>query len=254
MLRTLLIAAAVAMVGSSANATLFVNTFSGVMRDGTDGTGVFGLAPGTELSGMRVSVTFTIDDASPNFSEDVGPNYSSVRSKSWLAPSPITAVITINGVSYTFLNEDDGSVYREGQMGVNFGNAHGLHYGVRSWNYGDGPYSASTMLQLGAEDGVHQFLTSGDWRDVSDLDPSGLRNPVGVFEIIKYDKAAQKLVNNATGYIHWMEFNGARLPYPAIPEPNTWALMILGFGATGAALRRRYSIAYSLRANIAPRP
>ncbi len=30
---------------------------------------------------------------------------------------------------------------------------------------------------------------------------------------------------------------------PSIPEPGTWALMILGFGATGAALRRRTAIA-----------
>ncbi|MBJ7408884.1 MAG: PEP-CTERM sorting domain-containing protein [Phenylobacterium sp.] len=29
----------------------------------------------------------------------------------------------------------------------------------------------------------------------------------------------------------------------AVPEPSTWALMIMGFGATGAMLRRRYSFA-----------
>jgi hypothetical protein len=30
---------------------------------------------------------------------------------------------------------------------------------------------------------------------------------------------------------------------PSIPEPGTWALMIMGFGATGAALRRRAAVA-----------
>jgi hypothetical protein len=28
----------------------------------------------------------------------------------------------------------------------------------------------------------------------------------------------------------------------AIPEPSTWALMILGFGAAGAGLRRRRGV------------
>ena len=28
-------------------------------------------------------------------------------------------------------------------------------------------------------------------------------------------------------------------PGPGVPEPAAWALMILGFGATGAAMRRR---------------
>lgn len=32
---------------------------------------------------------------------------------------------------------------------------------------------------------------------------------------------------------------GTTPPVPGIPEPGTWALMILGFGAVGASLRRR---------------
>ena len=33
---------------------------------------------------------------------------------------------------------------------------------------------------------------------------------------------------------------------PAVPEPTTWMMMLLGFGAVGAALRRRKLIASSL--------
>lgn len=32
-------------------------------------------------------------------------------------------------------------------------------------------------------------------------------------------------------------------PVPTVPEPGSWALMILGFGGVGAALRRRQSVA-----------
>jgi hypothetical protein len=30
---------------------------------------------------------------------------------------------------------------------------------------------------------------------------------------------------------------------PAVPEPASWALMLLGFGAIGAAMRRRRGLA-----------
>lgn len=39
------------------------------------------------------------------------------------------------------------------------------------------------------------------------------------------------------------------LAVPAVPEPGTWALMILGFGATGQALRVRRRHAAPLRCN-----
>lgn len=34
-------------------------------------------------------------------------------------------------------------------------------------------------------------------------------------------------------------------PTAAVPEPGTWALLILGFGAIGASLRRRQALAYA---------
>lgn len=37
-------------------------------------------------------------------------------------------------------------------------------------------------------------------------------------------------------------FNGFSFNLPAVPEPATWSMLILGFGATGVALRRRQRI------------
>lgn len=47
--------------------------------------------------------------------------------------------------------------------------------------------------------------------------------------------------NKAYLNIHTTTFGGGEIRgfFHAVPEPSTWALMILGFGATGSALRRR---------------
>ena len=45
------------------------------------------------------------------------------------------------------------------------------------------------------------------------------------------------------GYVVTATFDWANDPSGAVPEPASWALMITGFGLTGAALRRRRTMA-----------
>lgn len=57
---------------------------------------------------------------------------------------------------------------------------------------------------------------------------NGLRG-VGVFEaVLGNDDAAQFMIQTFT-------------PTPGVPEPGTWAMMILGFGLIGSQMRRRKS-------------
>ena len=55
---------------------------------------------------------------------------------------------------------------------------------------------------------------------------------------------------NATGNDHGLavdnlSFTAALAPVSAIPEPSTWALMLLGFGAIGASMRRRQALRFA---------
>ncbi|MBJ7410831.1 MAG: PEP-CTERM sorting domain-containing protein, partial [Phenylobacterium sp.] len=62
---------------------------------------------------------------------------------------------------------------------------------------------------------------------------------VGSFQISKYD-------SSTGGYVRTF---GSLVPVSAsldggfVPEPSTWAIMLLGFGAVGSAFRRRRSLA-----------
>lgn len=45
--------------------------------------------------------------------------------------------------------------------------------------------------------------------------------------------------HSAGTHVGGIGFNGYNSPITAVPEPSTWAMLILGFGAVGAAMRRR---------------
>ena len=55
-------------------------------------------------------------------------------------------------------------------------------------------------------------------------------------------------INALNGYWVGDDFTFSTLtPFGAVPEPSTWALMILGFGAVGGAMRRRQSVKAAIR-------
>lgn len=82
--------------------------------------------------------------------------------------------------------------------------------------------------------GVYAVNRSGSGSDsVSDPVPTNLTNP-------NYDFA------NTTN-ITWGRFTPSAI-ISAVPEPSTWAMMLVGFGAMGVALRRRRRADYILKA------
>lgn len=65
--------------------------------------------------------------------------------------------------------------------------------------------------------------------------------PIAVTRCVAPRTDTSRSVDYETGY--WPAGAGARSMDLAVPEPTTWALMILGLAAAGAALRRRTALA-----------
>jgi subtilisin-like proprotein convertase family protein len=145
--------------------------------------------------------------------------------------STITNVtFSLNGFQHSYLADLSATLTHNG-VEVRWLDLRGLGVGV------DGDYRISdagpTTLDEGPDDpvvsgtyhafdllsGLNGMSAAGDWTlTISDTSP---------FDEGRLDSWTLNLITTAT------------TPTPAIPEPATWAMMTLGMGAVGMAMRRR---------------
>jgi len=109
----------------------------------------------------------------------------------------------------------------------------------------------------GKPDGGHYVTLYDITKDtLSFVDPGGLSGKDGgkidgaVEEKVKYtfDEKTKRIVltdyeGTPTGDVAKASFAFAESPHKSVPEPQAWALMIVGFGALGAAARQRRALA-----------
>lgn len=93
--------------------------------------------------------------------------------------------------------------------------------------------------------GLHLSLTDGSLIALGDLTGDANAEYLGFADLrlrdgfsLSFDQGAFQ-VGTATRSNVMLQVKVGSSPIAAIPEPGTWALMIGGFGLTGAALRRR---------------
>jgi PEP-CTERM motif len=135
------------------------------------------------------------------------------------------------GGSATYIGVDSGSGYAE----IKFATAQTQFYGF--WNYAPGVGENATISTLGITGGVLQTF------DLTVLAP--ISTPGG------FNQFAFRGIDG-TDEFHGVRFGGNYILLAAtadgdavggVPEPASWAMLIAGFGLTGAAMRRRRSTA-----------
>ena len=196
-------------IAAPVSAQIKTATYSGVITSGNDNSGLFGAA-GSDLSGLAFSVAYTYD-LSQGYRETSLPGYDALYGGGSYGFPVTKVIITINGVG----RDNDNGYAQELRYFPTNDQALAL---VSSYNGLNDTYNllnAPGLTSLG-----------------ENLSVSGSGS--GYFYIGHYQPGLPFYPTDAFG-----NFDTQALVVTGVPEPESWALMLAGFGTLGTVLRRR---------------
>lgn len=235
-IRAILISTAL-LFACPANAATYLTTYTGTIATGSDGLGAFG-TPGASLVGLAFTAVFELTSPLPGAFTGSAPAFEYISGGSSLGPgvpSPVSGKLTINGNTVQFFGSELGvaQINNETPVGVDQIRYYAEH------NSGDFRYVL----------GASAFSTNNFINLTNLTTPVSytLNNPgdgsVGNFDI--------RSLTNLSAPKSTASFNVSSVtvsPFAsAVPEPATWATMLLGFGLMGAAMRYRRRPKVSVR-------
>ena len=199
------------LAASAASASVFVATYTGTVYDSHDYTGVFGGA-GSSLDGDAFTAKYVYDTA-------VGYRYTPGNwdqiygGSSYGVPSPVNATISINGITQVIAGNYSGEAYAQSGKLSEYVEDHNLSNTRNAlfneaFPSGGGPNLELTVPLTGA---------TGD----------------GYFQFVNYDPITGVYTTDSIGQFT----NETVQVQTVVPEPSSWALMLIGFSGLGAALR-----------------
>jgi hypothetical protein len=194
------------LTATAASATIMEATYTGVADAGLIDDGGFFGAPGADLSGDAFTLSF-VYDTTIGVSNSSGEN-ALAGGEAIGTPNPTSkATLTIGGVSASFTPDFFSGV---SSSATQFSNA-----------FGAGNTEVIAFFNgAGQHDLTDSFSVTGSCASCAFIDLSGpvLPDTIGVLDVSSLSVS----------------------PFAAgVPEPDAWALMILGFGSAGAMLRSR---------------
>jgi hypothetical protein len=266
-MRTLCIAAAAALVLGAAPASAAVRfNLTGVVTSGSDngyvyeGQGApfgsesfsFNLNTGETFGspvGRSFNLLITLDES--RGTEEVYPNLISRYGSN--ADSPAKAAFTLNGYTYELGAFTDttasGGVEKYNRSAANGGDAFGAYFEsqrlrppmIGAFTNQTGVLSLGFLLPASTFNTL-DFAEPAQWTRTSNERQNGrlqltLQNTDGLAD--RYVILPSRSADLVLRFDSLTVTSDPDLLPTAVPEPTTWAMMILGFGLAGAGLRRR---------------
>jgi len=227
------LAAIAAMSMSPADGAVVLVTYTGVVTSGTDETDYFGTGS-AGLIGQSVTLQFTLDSEPPGATITCVSTYCEITGAFAANPLPTTH-FTLNGVSRSWgassLFSPGGLAWRYNEPG-GFGDSvlHNTEHQPGP-NEGDSAYAEITS-------NVNDFTASTDVTAPLDYSARPGDRTLGQFSTTVRDPATNLYSRRVS-----LRFSPTRVTIAplaaAVPEPSTWAMLIVGFGLVGAVMRRR---------------
>jgi hypothetical protein len=218
-------------ISASASATIVETVYTGTIVDGVDVTGVFG-SPNSSLSGEQYTATY-IYDTTLGY---IDGNYPSgeghaLGGPSFTPPSPaagypspiIFAAMTIDGRSVIFSGDYYGVVTALASAQQRTASEQDYRTGdifVCAW-LGNSISSANDNIPGNA---IGPFTYTAESADIA--------NGSFVFQVV------DRGTNETLDYAYANEIVPSSVTVSPIPEPSTWAMMLLGFAGLGYAWLR----------------
>lgn len=220
-------------LAGQASATVHHLTYQGVVTSALDNTGEFG--PAATLLGSSFTALVTYDDA-PAGATHWGDVYYDYLMGDGPA-NPITATIMLNGVSRAFgaTSGYDERLDRTLQPNCMFGCTDASFQQHAEDRYTQNGLYTLNYINLGG------MSSDGALSGLAHTAPNFTNPPIQLYAFVNIFQ--QDIVTLASRHSAELGVRIDSITGAGVPEPATWALMLMGFGGLGAMLRRRRAAA-----------